>query len=195
MGVIISYKVLITVLITRGDYQCFVCNHLFLLQIWHEVKQFDTWLAPGVVYPTFVQDQLYSLEVRVNDGQPKYHRPKGGSEPTPFGVWQLQGREVLVICEGAPDALAAWQVCGGEVDVLGLRGASNTLRLWEQYLCHERVLVATDADKAGDDVAEKLLSRYPTWERRRPPEGMDLGDMLREGILSREWLLEGEAKL
>lgn len=157
---------------------------------WLRVEKYDTWLAEGLVFPAFVGGKLWSVEVRVTSATgPKYHRPKGGSEPTPFGIDNLQGRDVLVVTEGAIDALAASQVCDGEVDVLGLRGAANTLRAWEQYLCYPRVIVCTDADDAGDGIASKLLLRYPTWERRRPPEGLDLGDMLKSNQLTKGWLL------
>ena len=163
---------------------------------WLRAERYDTWLAEGLVFPAFVEDKLWSLEVRVtSETGPKYHRPKGGSEPTPFGIDNLQDREVLIVTEGAIDALVAWQVCGGEVDVFGLRGAGNTLRAWESYLCYPRVIVCTDADKAGDDVADKLTLHYPTWERRRPTDGMDLGDMLKAGTLSKSWLLGGEVTL
>jgi hypothetical protein len=162
---------------------------------WREMSEFDTWLAEGVVFPALVNVQLWSVEVRCLSGSGlKYHRPKGGTEPTPFGVSQLAGKDTLVICEGALDAMAAWQVCEGEVDVIGLRGAANSLGVWEQFLPHPRKILALDADDAGDTCAERLLLSHPTWERRRPPEGRDLGDMLKEGTLSRSWLLQ-EVKL
>lgn len=163
---------------------------------WLRVEEYDTWLAEGLVFPAYVEGKLWSLEVRVtSETGPKYHRPKGGSEPTPFGIDTLSDKDVLVITEGAIDALVAWQVCGGEIDVLGLRGASNTLRAWEGYLCYPRVIVCTDADEAGDAIADKLLLCYPTWERRRPPEGLDLGDMLKSNQLVKGWLLGEEATL
>jgi hypothetical protein len=155
---------------------------------WVRVEQFDTWLAEGIVFSAIVNNQLWSLEVRVMSGDLKYHRPKGGSEPVPFGLNQLVGKDTLIICEGAFDALAAWQVCHGEVDVVALRGAANELGWWERYLEHPRKILALDADKAGDEAAERIMRRHPTWERRRPPEGMDLGDMLKEGLLTKEWL-------
>lgn len=156
---------------------------------WVRVEEFDTWLAPGIIIPATVDNRLWSLEVRVLGGDLKYHRPKGVSEPTPFGLSQLARDDVLIVCEGAFDAMAAWQVCEGRADVLALRGASNSLRHWENYLCYERVILALDADKAGDAAAERLSARYPSWERRRPPEGMDLGDMLKKGELTERWLL------
>lgn len=174
------------------------CEHFGVgySRFWLRVTEYDTWLAEGLVFPAYVDDKLWSLEVRVtSESGPKYHRPKGGSEPTPFGVDQLEGKDILIVAEGAIDALVAWQVCGGEVDVIGLRGAGNTLRAWEQYLCYSRVIVAIDANKAGDDCAAKLLLHYPSWERRRPPEGMDLGDMLKAGTLSISWLLGEEVTL
>jgi hypothetical protein len=158
---------------------------------WQRVEQFDTWLAEGIVFPAFVRNRLWSLEVRcLSRTGPKYHRPKSGTEPTPFGIDQVAGKDTLIICEGAFDALAAWQVCEWEVDVIGLRGAANSLGVWEQFLPHPRKILALDADKAGDECAERLLLSHPTWERRRPPDGQDLGDMLKEGTLSRSWLLQ-----
>ena len=158
---------------------------------WQEMAQFETWLAPGVVIPAYAGGLLWSLEVRVLDEGPlKYHRPKGVSEPVPFGLARLQGRDALVVTEGSFDAMCVWQVAGDELDVLALRGAHNSLRFWEGYLVgYHRVIVATDADRAGDEVAQDLRAAFPSWERRRPPDGMDLNQMLRAGKLSKGWLL------
>lgn len=163
--------------------------------VWFPVEDFQTWLAPGVVIPAFagqVIPLLWSLEVRVLDGGPlKYHRPKGVSEPVPFGLTQLQDRDTLVIVEGSFDALSVWQVARDEVDVLALRGAHNSLRFWQGYLAgYRRVVVATDADRAGDRIAQDLKAQHPTWGRCRPLDGTDLNDMLKGGKLTAAWLLK-----
>jgi len=158
---------------------------------WLEVPDFQTWLAPGIVIPAYAGGLLWSIEVRVLDESSlKYHRPKGVSEPVPFGLSQLQGRDTLVIAEGSFDAMVAWQVVGIEADVLALRGAHNSLRYWKGYLAgYRRVIVATDADKAGDEIAQDLRAMFPSWERRRPYDGMDLNGMLKQQILTKDWLL------
>lgn len=163
--------------------------------VWFPIGDFQTWLAPGIVIPAFagqVIPLLWSLEVRVLDGGPlKYHRPKGVSEPVPFGLAQLQDKDTLVIVEGSFDALSVWQIASDEVDVLALRGTHNSLRFWRGYLAgYRRVIVATDADQAGDRIAQDLRAQHLTWERCRPLDGADLNDMLKEGKLTATWLLK-----
>lgn len=156
------------------------------------VGDLRTWLAPGVVIPAFVGGTLWSVEVRVLGKESlKYHRPKGVSEPVPFGLAHLQGKDTLVVVEGSLDALSVWQVAGDDVDVLALRGAHNSLRFWMGYLAgYRRVIVATDANQAGDRIAQDLKALHPTWERRWPVGGAsDLNDMLRAGTLLKGWLI------
>jgi len=102
----------------------------------------------------------------------------------------LPGKPVL-ICEGELDALLAIQEVGDLVQVGTLGSASQrlTAETLASMACVPLVLLAYDADKAGDKAAahwRRLLPR--TSHRARPPDGMDLTDILTSGRSLRKWV-------
>jgi DNA primase len=158
---------------------------------WVEMQ--DTWLAEGLVLPTYYEGQLWSVNVRTASGRPKYHRPRGG-RPIPFGLEQMTGQEVLVICEGELDTLTTVSLVKG-VDVIGLRGAGNygVLDQFSHVLdMHRRVILALDGDRAGREAAREFVDWYgeDRVENRCPPDGLDVGKMVGKWLIA-PFILEG----
>jgi DNA primase len=160
---------------------------------WMWVEEHEDWLAPGLVLPAFVDGMLWSMNVRVDGGKPKYLRTKSGSE-CPFGIEQLTGKDTLIICEGEMDALTAWSAVGGVVDVIGKRGACAPIEWWykDRLWRYKRIIKVMDGDRAGRLSSVKLEARWPSWEDRCPPSRADdLGKMAKAGYAIRPFLLEG----
>jgi DNA primase len=112
--------------------------------------------------------------------EPRYLCPRteeGGDRALLFGEnrWPARGRDV-VLTEGEFDALAAERAGAEAIAALGgVGGASgDRLRRLDRF---ERVIVATDADPAGDkaaaEVARVLAGRCEV-VRARPEDGLDL---------------------
>lgn len=162
-------------------------------QEWMWSERFEDWLAAGLVLPAFVDGDLWSLEVRVDGGKPKYLRVKTGSE-CPFGIEQLTGKDTLFVLEGAMDALTAWPAIHDVADVIGRRGAGAPLEWWykDRLWRYDRIIKVMDGDETGRVSSAKLGERWPSWEDRCPPiYADDLGKMAKKGFSIREFLLKG----
>jgi len=155
-------------------------------------EQKPVWYAEGLVMPAYHRGQLWSVNVWTGRKKPKYCHIRGGS-PGLYGLEQLQAIDTLVLCEGEKDALAVAQLLSDQVDVLGLRGASNGIEAWEEaFLPYKRVIYCMDANEAGDVAASLIREKHPDWEGRRPPEDADdLGNMIKAGIPIVPFLLDG----
>jgi DNA primase len=124
--------------------------------------------------------RVASYTARAYAGQPvRYLTPREEEGPDTsvlFGeehAWEAGGAGVVVV-EGALNALAVERVCEGPVLALG---GSRVDPVAVAKLSRFRfVVVATDADPAGDRAAQQLLaalSSYVPVARARLPEGMD----------------------
>ncbi len=101
--------------------------------------------------------------------------------------WFAIGAEVVVVTEGAIDALAVERACEGRFAVAALSGASNSRsRLVQAKLARFGcVVLATDVDSAGDAAAAGLrvaLARHTHVVRLRYPAGVDAAGMDRAGL-------------
>lgn len=83
--------------------------------------------------------------------------------------------ETVLICEGEFDAMIAEQLGFAAVAV---PGANTWQEGWTGYLSEvKRLFIVFDADKAGDDAAEKLAERLDHARRvRLPIDGTDISD-------------------
>ncbi len=128
---------------------------------------------------------------------PKYVFPNGRPMPThPFGA--EFARELLAAhpnidiawTESALDALAMSALCrraGCVRLVLGLPSATSWRPEWAVYARGRRVLIATDADAAGDKAAARIVrdlydAGALSVARCRPTHGKDWGEALEEKI-------------
>lgn len=136
--------------------------------------------APAVVFP--IRDRsgtLVAAQGRFlrDDVKPKTQTagPSSTGAFTTFGAWDA---DPLVLVEAPIDALSL-ALCGGPAIAL----IGKELRDWAAWACAlRRVLIATDADEAGDSAwakAEPILrARGARAERFRPTCGKDWNDGL-----------------
>lgn len=141
--------------------------------------------GPAVLFP--VRDRagdLVAVAARYIDGRKDSKRTAGQKSAGVFCAMPdtLEAR-CLAICEGQFDALAL-SACG--IPAIALIGVS-----WPEWLpralAFRNVLLATDADKAGDEAAAKLgpelSSRGAHTLRLRPKTAKDWGEAIEGGKL------------
>lgn len=127
------------------------------------------------------------------EGEPKYIGPREHAARWPWGsldVAECAGDgSVVAIVEGAIDALS-WEalaraagVDGFALGIPGVSGASRFSPGWTRLLRGRRVVVALDADDAGERARDELVALVATEaarvEVRAPVEGKDWNDTLR----------------
>ena len=105
-----------------------------------------------------------------------------GSIRSIYNVEGARGNASVVICEGESDTLLAWSILSPKgIGVCGIPGATVSRSQWEQwaltFLWAKRIMVALDADEAGDKGADLAISVLGNKAFRvRPDEGLDLTD-------------------
>ena len=126
---------------------------------------------------------------------PKYRSPTGTSRRV-FGLDTIAGKPVVVLTEGVIDALSVLHfakipeigVSGADAGVVGFAGVSGGITaprlrsIVETAAPHAHVVVAFDADPAGDQAAAdalRILKMLKVPASRWRPEGNDLNDDLR----------------
>jgi DNA primase len=125
----------------------------------------------------------------------KYMNPKGFQRKLNlFGVWAVKPGRPLAIVEGPADALACWNVGQQAVALFGASLSAHQRQLVIKS-APSSLLIATDNDKAGRDVAEQIkdaLGRiYPT-TRVSFGDAKDPGD-LRPSQLKRALALSAQS--
>ena len=103
-------------------------------------------------------------------------------------ISMARGSETVVIVEGEPDFLTVWrELAERSISCIGLPGASWP-ESWDQLLKFKTVIVATDADEAGQAVAKKIgiaCDRLRVrFERVEPQGAKDWSDVVSQGIAS-----------
>jgi len=154
------------------------------------------WVPKGVTIPHWHESSntLWGIKVRQGQGaKQKYRHVKGGTDGM-FGADTLAGHDVAVICEGEFDAMLLHAHVGDLVAVVTLGSASSKdMDPWLPWLLRvDRLLIATDADQAGDQAAEYWLKLTKRAQRLRPPvdpkDGKDVTDYWRAGGDLRAWV-------
>jgi len=148
------------------------------------------WVPSGIVIPLFAVDgALWGLNIRRLDiaGEDKYKAVKGSNKKAMIG--KLTGKSTLLITEGEFDCMLAWQEAGDLVDVATFGAAKvQPADYWLPCLLkYQKVLLAYDSDKAGDEgaAAWRWFSRA---ERVRLPAGNDITDLWKAGGNLRAWI-------
>ena len=165
------------------------------------------YLSPGIVIPCEIGGALWYVQVRrpytQKDGgddtlsaylgyvvkwrpDTKYQAVKGGQGKALFGADDLRGDRPLLVCEGKFDAMLAWQEIGDLVDVVTLGGAGKGSgglpgRWLLRLLPYELILVAYDADRAGESGAAELVKKSKRARRVKVPQGDDLTSFWQAG--------------
>jgi hypothetical protein len=145
----------------------------------------------GLIIPWFHEGTLCQVKVRrkrAKAGQ-RYTAVAGG-RPLIYGAHTLAGHDLAVLCEGELDAVLAHQEVGDLVGVFTLGSASANLPA--QAIAHllslRRILLAYDADQAGERGATKLAPLSRRLVRITPPVGKDITAFWQAGGNVRGWL-------
>jgi DNA primase len=168
------------------------------------------YLSRGIVIPCEVGGVLWYVQVRrpleggrllaylggdvaVWRPEAKYMAVKGSAGKALFGAGDLQGKDVLLFCEGEPDAMLAWQELRDLVDVVTMGGATKGRhglpgRWLLQLLQYRVILAAYDADGAGQAGAAKLAKHSKRAVPVTVPAGGDLTGFYQAGGDLRAWL-------
>lgn len=160
-----------------------------------------TKLAPGVVIPGLIGGSLWYVKVRVSDEDAKRYGQRylfmtGSSAKVLYNAEALlRGASVAVALEGELDVALVSQFFADDelaAVTLGSAHAKPTTQWLSRFAFVDRLLIATDADKAGRDALAAWQKAVRFVERVEPPAGAagkDATDFWREGHNLRSWLL------
>jgi len=174
---------------------------------WNGVERFDDpnrWdltagkkvCAPvGVVIPWIDGGALWRVQFRRldlgNDPKERYVQVRGSADAL-YGADEVDARRSVVLCEGAFTSLAVRQSAGDLCVAVaaGSTSGGHSTQWIARLSLAPLVLVAFDADDAGDKAAERWLGILPGSRRRRPYWG-DANDMAQDGADVRAWVAAG----
>lgn len=152
----------------------------------HWEKSGEKWILKGtdrrVVFPVFDREgNLAAMHGRAIDGN-HLNSAKLTRGDKSLGLFYSQAEaldgKIAAICEGACDALAL-AACG--IPAVSMTGTTPPDWFYKK-MAFRRVLIATDADEAGDKAAAKLRielsARGAKVIRLRPKSGKDWGEVL-----------------
>jgi hypothetical protein len=163
------------------------------------IKQFHLgYSAPYLLFPSMNEKRFVAIYRRdLRPDVPHADRWKdapGGTKSELYLADCLQLRKGLpiVLVEDAFSALSVWQECNDLVNVVATGGATcGKLTRWLARLSlAPHVLIALDADEAGDVESDWWLERLGNAQRLRPI-AKDANDMLRAGISLHHWIMPG----
>ena len=151
------------------------------------------WLPAGIVIPSYAHGALWRLQIRretVREGQDRY-KTVTGSANVLYGADSAQPGKPTVLVEGPFDALAVRQAAGDlcGVTASGTSGARRIKWIAALALCGD-VLIAFDADEAGDAASAYWLDALPNARRLRPYYA-DPAQMLEDKQDVRAWVRTG----
>lgn len=152
------------------------------------------WLPPGIVIPTHADGALWKIQIRRDNVRPGDDRYKTvtGSANALYGADSIQPGKPAMLVEGPFDAMAVSQDAG---DVCGVcaSGTSGARRVrWLSKLAQaSEVLVALDADAAGDAASHYWIDALMPHARRWRPWWSDPAQMRQDGADLRAWVLAG----
>jgi DNA primase len=148
----------------------------------------------GIVIPCIDDAGLHYVKVRRAAGKPKYKIVKGG-EAWPFGMRTLKNStfgdiQIAFLLESELDALLGMST---GLDGVGYFSIPAGARMHDEYLPYlhnvDTVIVAFDADEAGQKNADNLC-KIPGFYKAQPfPEGKDLTEYNQAGGDVLEYLL------
>jgi Toprim domain-containing protein len=152
-------------------------------------------LLQGIVFPWCVGSELWRVVFRrEGDHIPKdeRYRPIAGGGNTFYQVDTLRPNAPAMIVEGVLDALAVLQEAGDLIAVVGAGTTSGRLERWIGRLdLASTVLIALDADQAGDTASDWWLKALSPRAKRWRPYYDDPSAMLQDGADLRTWVREG----
>ncbi len=152
-------------------------------------------LVQGIVIPWFFERQVWRITIRderVVTGEGRYTQVAGGSNGLYLADSLPLKRPLVVMTEGELDALSVAQECGDRVAVVatGTTQGSHTPRWVSMLVRQQDILIAFDAEDAGDTAARWWLERLENAQRLQP-WWSDVNQMLQDGADLRDWLATG----
>lgn len=105
-----------------------------------------------VTLPTWLDGQLLSLKGRnlLPKGEGREMRNLAGANTAPYGLREMRGDGAVLIVEGETDVLSVWEAFCGEVNVVGIPGATHWKKLQHPVLTGRRLFLCLDTDEAGE---------------------------------------------
>ncbi len=156
----------------------------------------EVWLPRSITIPWQYQGQYWRVNMRRPDGEPKYISPKGSANGL-YGVQHIKPGCTVVMVEGEFDALAI-RSQAPELVKIGFVPVATGTASWGRVLrwvaavgMAKRVLLAFDADDAGDGAATWWQGKLGAKAIRLRPTAHDVTDMIPAGADIERWLLEG----
>jgi 5S rRNA maturation endonuclease (ribonuclease M5) len=170
---------------------------------WNDRERREWWggtsvyLAAGIVIPWVDCGRLLKVNMRRLQGDPKYLQAAGGTNGLYNADW-VPPEGVVVLVEGEFDAISlragADAFCHRE-DVIAVATGSTSggrkLSSFARLIEARRVLLAFDADEAGDNAAAWWAARLPGKSARLRPTRHDVNAMLVAGDDIAAWLAQG----
>ncbi len=161
------------------------------------------WLPPGVLIPWWIGGQIWRLNVRwlevfegeahsYNGGGSKYIQAPG-SAPGLYNVDAVYAGARVVLVEGEFCALSLMQAAGDLVVPVATGSVSGARapRWMAKLALASEVILAFDADEAGEKAAAWWAGLLDRNTRRLVPTRHDVNDMLAAGDDLRGWLGPG----
>jgi hypothetical protein len=150
------------------------------------------WLPRGIVIPWYVDGSLWGVRIRRPTGDPKYYWVPGGAANTLYGADALSPGKPAMLLEGEIDALTVQQQAGDLVTPVatGSTHAARRAKWVARLSLSPIVLIAYDADDAGEAAAAYWRDALPNARRWRP-YWADANDLAQAGVDLRAWVQAG----
>lgn len=160
---------------------------------WGLGPEVRVWLPRGILIPWTAGGELWRLNIRrpSEDGEPKYIGPNGWANSL-YNVDAVRADRPVIMVEGELDALTIAQAAADLVTPVatGSTGGARVLRWIARLATAPRVLIAFDADAAGDKAAAYWVDVLPNARRWRP-YWSDANAMAAGGADLRGWIAAG----
>lgn len=149
------------------------------------------WLPRGVTIPWVIGGDLWGVSIRRPKGEPKYCWVEGGTKAL-YNADALTGVLPAVLVEGEIDALTIEQEAGcfAVAVATGSTYGARHVRWLARLAASPIVLIAYDADEAGDKAADYWLHVLQSSKRWRPYWN-DANRMAQDGVSLRNWIQAG----
>ncbi len=159
----------------------------------HTIKK--VFIPAGILIPFYHAGELWKISIRRKrppNAKDRYYDLPGSSECL-YNADSISSEKIAVLYEGAFDAKSGEQVAPEFAHVATADTQKCHQARWIARLClSSRVLVAYDADEAGDREAAFWTRTLPHASRWRP-WAKDTNAMLEQGLDILEWLVLGLA--
>lgn len=151
------------------------------------------WLPKGIVIPWAIHGQLWRVNIRRLEDDPKYIGPAGWRDAL-YHADLLEVNRPAVLVEGELDALTVQQAAGDLAVAVatGSTAGARKVKWLARLALASVVLVAFDADAAGEKAVHYWLDMLPKARRWRP-FWQDANAMAQDGVDIRTWIKVGLA--